>query len=253
MIAKNYIELPSEGLVRGSILDEGNAVTVYLDVHHEDVPYMSEVNPDGGTAIDTIVGYPVRVEKPFSESRLVNAAVQTAFGLRDSDDVSRFNTDMSAKIASGDGGDDVTEYLQFVEWVKLEYGKVTGSVSELEYVKQQKLSEIDAYDTSDKVNGFVLNGQTVWLDKATRVGLMNSTTIEKSMGKENTDLWLGSVKITVGCDKAIQLLSALEMYALECFNVTARHKKEVGLLETVDEVLAYDVTEGYPKQLEMTV
>lgn len=253
MIAKNYIELPTEGLVRGSILDEGNAVTVYLDVHHEDVPVVSEVNPDGGTCVDAVKGYAVRVVKPLTETRLVNAALQLAYGLRDSDDVSRFNAEMSAKVASDASSDEVVEYLGFIDWVKLEYGKVTGSVSELDAAKQQKMSEIEAYDKSDKVNGFKLNGQTVWLDKATRVGLMNSTNIAKAMGSETTDLWLGENHITVNCDKAIQLLSALEMYALECFNVTAAHKKAVGELTSVEEVLDYDCTSGYPQQLEMTV
>ena len=93
--------------------------------------------------------------------------------------------------------------------------------------KKAKIAEIAAYDTSSSVNGFVLNGNKVWLDKATRVGLMNSTTIAKASGKQTTTLWLGGLKLVVDCDKAIQLLSALEMYALECFNVTASHKQAV--------------------------
>ena len=124
---------------------------------------------------------------------------------------------------------------------------------DLELAKAEKIAEITAYDTSDKVNGFVLNGLLVWLDKATRVGLMNSTTIAKAAGQETTTLWLGSVKLVVGCDKAIQLLSALEMYALECFNVTASHKATVNELTTVEEVIAYDYRTGYPKMLEMSV
>ena len=52
----------------------------------------------------------------------------------------------------------------------------------LEQAKVNKIAEITAYDTSDKVNSFILNGQIVWLDKATRVGLMNSTTIERDLG-----------------------------------------------------------------------
>lgn len=254
MIAKNYIELPTEGLVRGSILDEGNAVTVYLDVHHEAVPVYREEGQEGGeTVADTLLGYPVRVEKPITENRLVNAAIQTAYGLRGSDDVSLFNTDMAAKIAEGSDEDGVKEYLSFIQWIKLEYGKAMGSVSELDAVRQRKLSEIDEYDQSDKVNGFVLNGMTVWLDKATRVGLMNSTTIAKAAGNKTTTLWLGEYKLEVDCDKAIQLLSALEMYALECFNVTAAHKKEVSELENIEDVNAYDITKGYPTMLEMTV
>ena len=94
----------------------------------------------------------------------------------------------------------------------------------LEKAKKEKLAAILDYDTSSDVNGFMLNGNKVWLDKTTRVGLMNSTTIAKSVGQKTTTLWLGSMKLVVDCDKASQLLSALEMYALECFNVTASHK-----------------------------
>lgn len=119
--------------------------------------------------------------------------------------------------------------------------------------KREVLKKIDAYDISPAVNGFMLNGAEVWLDKATRVGLMNSTTIAKAMGQATTTLWLGDVKLEVACDKAIQLLSALEMYALECFNVTAAHKKAVAELTDIAEVLSYDYTKGYPEKLTMEV
>ena len=123
----------------------------------------------------------------------------------------------------------------------------------LQTAKQLKIAEIDAYDKSSAVNGFALNGAVVWLDKATRVGLMNSTSIAKGMDQATTTLWFGGMKIVVNCDKAIGLLSALEMYALECFNVTAAHKKAVAELNTVEDVLGYDYTKGYPEQLKMEV
>lgn len=123
----------------------------------------------------------------------------------------------------------------------------------VEEAKEMLIAEITDYDTSSSVNGFVLNGLLVWLDKATRVGLMNSTTIAKAAGQETTTLWLGGMKLVVDCDKAIQLLSALEMYALECFNVTAAHKKAVSELDNIEGVLTYDYKSGYPKKLKMEV
>ena len=137
-------------------------------------------------------------------------------------------------------------YEEYVEPVPTESEK-------LEQAKVDKIAEIAAYDTSSSVNGFMLNGLLVWLDKATRVGLMNSTTIAKASGQETTTLWLGGLKLVVDCDKAIQLLSALEMYALECFNVTASHKQAVSELTTIEEVESYDYKSGYPKMLEMSV
>lgn len=139
--------------------------------------------------------------------------------------------------------------------VKTEFDKFSAKMNalKLEQAKVEKIAEITAYDTSSSVNGFMLNGLLVWLDKATRVGLMNSTTIAKAAGQETTTLWLGGLKLVVDCDKAIQLLSALEMYALECFNVTASHKAAVGELKTIEDVKAYDYKAGYPKMLEMSV
>lgn len=123
----------------------------------------------------------------------------------------------------------------------------------LGYMKKAMLAYIEKYDASSSVNSFLLNGMEVWLDKATRVGLMNSTSIAKSMGQEKTTLWLGSYQLEVDCDKAIQLLSALEMYALECFNVTAAHKKAVSELDNIEGVLTYDYKSGYPEKLKMEV
>lgn len=142
-----------------------------------------------------------------------------------------------------------TQYAYDVCWID----DVQHEVEALGAAKTAVLSAIDAYDASDSVNAFMLNGQKVWLDKATRVGLMNSTTIAKAMGQATTTLWLGEAKLVVDCDKAIQLLSALEMYALDCFNVTAAHKKAVNEMTTLEDVLGYDYTGGYPKKLTMEV
>ena len=150
-----------------------------------------------------------------------------------------------------------TEAVERKVWVydgvRLETGGMTSEAALTAAAQKMVLEQIDKYDTSPSVNGFMLNGQRVWLNKDTRVGLMNSTSIAKAMGKKTTTLWFGGMQIEVNCDKAIGLLSALEMYALECFNVTAAHKKAVAELNTVEEVLGYDYTKGYPKQLKMEV
>lgn len=158
---------------------------------------------------------------------------------------------------SDENGLATTESVMRKVWVydgvRLETGGMTSEAALTAAAQKMVLAEIEKHDTSCAVNGFILNGQRVWLNKDTRVGLMNSTSIAKAMGKTTTTLWLGDVKLVVNCDKAIQLLSALEMYALECFNVTATHKKAVSEMSTVEEVLGYDYTAGYPKILEMSV
>ena len=146
-----------------------------------------------------------------------------------------------------------TAYQYDCYWLTLPTTAPHDAAAVLSAAKTSMLAEITAYDASSSVNSFLLNGMEVWLDKATRVGLMNSTTIAKSMGQQKTNLWLGSYQLEVDCDKAIQLLSALEMYALECFNVTAAHKKSVSELDNIEEVLTYDYKSGYPEKLKMEV
>ena len=146
-----------------------------------------------------------------------------------------------------------TKYAYDVYWITLPSSSAHDATSVLAAVKKEVETAITAYDSSSAVNAFLLNGIQVWLDKATRVGLMNSTTIAKSMGQQKTTLWLGSYQLEVDCDKAIQLLSALEMYALECFNVTAAHKKAVSELDNIEAVLTYDYKSCYPEKLKMEV
>lgn len=119
--------------------------------------------------------------------------------------------------------------------------------------KRKILKQIDEYDTSINVNSFFLNGNQVWLDKATRVGLMNSLSIEKEAGTEISTLWLGTMKIQVNTDAAIQMMRSLELYALQCFNKTAEHKAAVEVLTDIEEVKAYDYTEGYPAKLNFNI
>lgn len=123
--------------------------------------------------------------------------------------------------------------------------------SEVEQARSTKLEEITDYDTSSSVNSFTLNDEEVWLDKSTRVGLMNSTQIEKAAGNETTTLWFDGKSYTLSCDVAIQMLSALELYALKCYNVTAQHKANVMALTTKEEIETYDYKTGYPEKLNL--
>lgn len=127
--------------------------------------------------------------------------------------------------------------------------RVSFADNALNVAKEQLIEEIDEHDTSSDVNSFTLGGKQMWLPKETRVGLVNSITIEKAAGKKNTTLWFDGEKYELPVDDALQMLSALELYALECYNVTAAHKSNVMALESVDDVVAYDYESGYPDKL----
>ena len=165
-------------------------------------------------------------------------------------------TEISGGMPDGNGlatTEAVVRKVWVYDGVRLETGGMTSEAALTAAAQKMVLAEIEKHDMSPAVNGFILNGEHAWLDKATRVGLMNSTSIAKAMGQATTTLWLGDMKLVMECDKAIQLLSELEMYALKCFNATAAHKKAVAELNTVEEVLGYDYTKGYPEKLRYDI
>lgn len=114
------------------------------------------------------------------------------------------------------------------------------------------ISKINEYDKSSQVNCVTINGMHTWFDKATRVGLRNSTNVLKKLGNETTSLWVNNKEITIKCDQLTDMLDKLEIYALNCFDITSKHKRNVYQLSTIEEIENYDYTSGYPEKLTFT-
>ena len=137
--------------------------------------------------------------------------------------------------------------LPLSEWNNLLIEK-DGHTSEYalrEVLKQQ----IANYDSSDNVNSFIIGGQKYWLDKATRVGLqqlVNSSDNEVS-------LVLQDHVLTIPKDIASGFLAQLEVYAGKCYLQTAKHQLAIKELQTVDDLINYDYTKGYPEKLTFNV
>lgn len=123
----------------------------------------------------------------------------------------------------------------------------------IDELKEMKIAEINTYDKSDAVNSFTLAGKQIWLDKDTRVGLVNSIGIEKESGRMNTTLWYNAEKYVIPVDTALQMLNRLELYALDCYNVTQSHIAAVKGLSDAGQVEAYNYKTGYPEQLNFVL
>lgn len=121
----------------------------------------------------------------------------------------------------------------------------------LEELRSIKLAELDAYDASPAVNSFTLGGSPMWLDKATRVGLANSIAIESNAGRTTTRLWFNNHEYTFPIDLARKLLAAVELYALETYNITARHRAAILDITDTAALAAYDITTLYPQPLNL--
>ena len=131
--------------------------------------------------------------------------------------------------------------------------KVATANRRLAQAKREVLKKIDAYDTSPAVNGFYLNGERVWLDFELRDRVYQGNERLQRIGRTDTTLWLGKQCYNLSIEQAQNIISHIEAYAKDCYNVTAAHKKAVSELTTIEEVEKYDITAGYPAQLKMEV
>lgn len=127
---------------------------------------------------------------------------------------------------------------------------VEAEASEIDKAKSRLKARIMRYDTSEHVNAFYMQGQQMWLDKATRAGLMLRFQAEQNMGYDYTTLWHNGQMYEISLAGAFQMLYALEVYASACYDNTQRHLAEIQVLQTIEEIQNYNYTTGYPKQLE---
>lgn len=122
----------------------------------------------------------------------------------------------------------------------------------LRRIKDIIIDKITKYDVSENVNLFYLQGNPMWLNDIKRTSLIKSTNIRKSQGAIATVLWDDdNNKYDIPVDMALNMLNTLEMYALDCYNMTAQHKKNISEMDSIEDVLNYDYMAGYPKILHL--
>jgi hypothetical protein len=132
----------------------------------------------------------------------------------------------------------------FEEWVE-----PTPTPEELlQRAKSAKIAELEAYDASDAVNSFSVNGKQMWLDAATRQQLRISLDAMQQAGRENVTKWFDGEQYTYPIDVWYYMLAQVEVYASDALNVTESHKAAINALENIEDVEDYVFT-GYPEKL----
>lgn len=129
-----------------------------------------------------------------------------------------------------------------------EAGRALVEAHILKLAIEAKLAEIDAYDNSDAVNGFVLDGMKMWLPYELREKIRSRLPVEEDAGRVTTTLWYGTVPVQLPITIARKLIDVIELYAIDCCDRTAAHKAAVSAMTDVDAVHAYDHTAGYPER-----
>ena len=124
----------------------------------------------------------------------------------------------------------------------------------IEPMRTALLHNIETYDTSPSVNGFLLNGSVEWIDIELRMKICSRTLPEeKKAGKTSTVLWLGNKPYELPIETIEQIMHEIEIYAKVCLDVTNSHKAQVLTLSDVSALVAYDYTAGYPEKLSFNI
>ncbi len=131
------------------------------------------------------------------------------------------------------------------------YERVEMPENKLQQAIDAKVAEILAYNESDAVNSFLLDGVVKWVVLNKRFVIQHDIRLDIEEGKENSEIWLDGHKLVLNSKVALQLINAIERYAYEAHNVTQAHIFTVKQLASVEEVEKYDHTKNYPPKLNL--
>lgn len=118
-------------------------------------------------------------------------------------------------------------------------------------IRQQLLKLQEEYDNSEEVNSFTVNGEPSWLKKADRVGLKNSLSILNN--NDITSIWLNGKEFKSTVENILKFLKDLELYAMQCYQITQTHIKEIKSIDTRKELFEYDITKDYPEKVKFNI
>lgn len=121
--------------------------------------------------------------------------------------------------------------------------------------KEYKIEEILRHDSSPEVNTcYIKTGGTelsYWANKSERSSLKSAVNDCVIMNRNTYRLDLRDLGLSVDidCNKLLEMLSALEVYAIDCYNKTTDHIFNVNGLTTIEEIKNYDYRLEYPEKL----
>lgn len=111
--------------------------------------------------------------------------------------------------------------------------------------KAEKQAALKAYDASPAVNSFSLGGKPIWIAPEERANYILTLQGAQRLGVETVS-FLGQ---TIPVATALQMLDAVNIYAMRCVAVTNGHAETINAKRSIQTVDAYDFKTGYPEKL----
>ena len=136
------------------------------------------------------------------------------------------------------------------QWGFEEYLEPTPTPEQLlQRAKDAKLADLEAYDLSEAVDSFSINGNIMWLTVEERQQIATQISANEAAGRTEMTRWFNGHPFCFPLTLWQQMLTALEVYAGDAINVTESHKAAINALESVEDVEAYQFDSGYPQKL----
>ena len=152
---------------------------------------------------------------------------------------------IDGSLFTGIPSEELLEQWGFEEWHEPE----PTPEQLLQRAKANKIAELEAYDASDAVNSFTIDGNPMWLTVDERQQIATQISANEAVGRETMTRWFGGQSFTFPLTVWKQMLTALEVYAGDALNVTEGHRAAIEALSSVEDIEGYDLTEGYPEKL----
>ncbi len=129
----------------------------------------------------------------------------------------------------------------------------------LKQAKEGKIRELMDYDESEDVNDCIIvyGGYELhyWASKDERNDLKSAVKDCIAVGRETyrLDLRDKGLSMELQCELLLQMMAALEVYAIDCYNKTTDHEFAIKELANIEDVEVYDFRVGYPSKCRFEI
>lgn len=142
-----------------------------------------------------------------------------------------------------------TRFASVAEWKAMYDGMGIDEERQVELLREKLLAEIRRYDKSEAVEDFTIQSVHLWLNSDMRAKVRENLETAQQKGEGDVILRYGGLAFPMSVQMGWQLYYAVLDYARATWDVTEIHLATAAKLTTVEEILAYDYTEGYPAKL----
>ena len=120
--------------------------------------------------------------------------------------------------------------------------KIVNGKADEESLRQVLIGKVQDKEDSKE---FVYKGEKLWWDKNTRAGLVNLA----NSSYDNVALLINNKIMEFNPTVLKNLLNKLEVYSSKVLITTHEHIQKIEKLQTLEDILNYDYTLGYPEKV----